>query len=870
MKNYKFIYNLFLSLFLSFLLFAESKAQNVTLNSQAQVNAFGATNPTTVNGNLTISGSDITELTPLSTLTSISGDLVIFQNSVLTSLSGLDALTSLGGLLYIAVNSSLTSLAGLDALSSVGSNLYVQNNTALTEFCALYTLLNGDGLVGTYNVTGNASNPTIAQVIAGGPCIVRCIGNVILTTQAEVDAFDCTEITGNLTISGADISDLTPLSTLTSVGGNLSIRNNALLTNLAGLDAVTSIGGRLSISSNNTLTSLAGLDAITSLGGGLSIISNNALTSLAGLDAITSLGGDLYISSNNTLTSLAGLDAITSLGGGLSIISNNALTSLAGLNAIASVGLELYISDNAALTSLAGLNAIASVGLELYISDNAALTSLAGLNSVASVGGDLSILYNAALTTLAGLNTNTIITDIGGDIDIRGNSTLTSLYGLPEFRFVHGSFYISSNPSLISISGLYGVYSIQGSLFIGGNSSLTSLAGLDALSSVGANLYVQNNTALTEFCGLYALLNGGGLVGTYNVTGNASNPTMAQIIVGGPCGPCIGSLTLTTQAEVDAFYCTEITGNLEINEGVSGNITDLTPLSTLTSVGGSLYIGSNSSLTNLAGLNALNSVGRFLYFSSNSSLTSLAGLDALNSVGANLYVRYNSALTEFCGLYALLNGGGLVGTYNVIGNASNPTNAEIIAGGPCPLPVELASFTADVAGNIVTLNWHTATEVKNYGFDIERKFEHGNYSKIGFVIGNGNSNIEHNYNYEDNLSTPGKYTYRLKQIDTDGAFEYSPEVNADISIPNQFVFYECYPNPFNNSTVISWQQPSSGFVSLKIFNVLGKEVGTLVNTNIEAGKHSINYNADKLATGMYILRIQIGSFISSKKMVLLK
>ncbi len=110
----------------------------------------------------------------------------------------------------------------------------------------------------------------------------------------------------------------------------------------------------------------------------------------------------------------------------------------------------------------------------------------------------------------------------------------------------------------------------------------------------------------------------------------------------------------------------------------------------------------------------------------------------------------------------------------------------------------------------------------------------------------------------------------MKQIDIDGAFEYSPEVNADISTPNQFVLNECYPNPFNNSTVISWQQPTSGFVSLKIFNVLGKEVGTLVNTNIEAGKHSINYNADKLATGMYILRIQIGSFISSKKMVLLK
>ena len=193
-----------------------------------------------------------------------------------------------------------------------------------------------------------------------------------------------------------------------------------------------------------------------------------------------------------------------------------------------------------------------------------------------------------------------------------------------------------------------------------------------------------------------------------------------------------------------------------------------------------------------------------------------------------------------------------------------------------PLPVELSSFSAVILENGIKINWRTETEVNNYGFEIERKIlkqvqnDNTVWEKIGFINGNGNSNSPKNYSFADNSLTAGKYSYRLKQIDNDGQFEYSPEVAVEISAPVKFTLNECYPNPFNNTTMISWQQPVAGFVTIKIFDVLGNEVATIVNENSEAGKHNYNFNATMLSSGMYIVRLQSGGFVNTKKMVLLK
>jgi hypothetical protein len=199
--------------------------------------------------------------------------------------------------------------------------------------------------------------------------------------------------------------------------------------------------------------------------------------------------------------------------------------------------------------------------------------------------------------------------------------------------------------------------------------------------------------------------------------------------------------------------------------------------------------------------------------------------------------------------------------------------------GGTAMPAELSSFSATIAGSKVNLSWSTATEVNNYGFDIERKVSSGqssvsNFEKIGFVNGNGNSNSTKNYSYEDNNVPTGKFSYRLKQIDNDGQFEYSKTIEVEMNGVTKFELSQNYPNPFNPTTSIRYAIDSRQFVSLKVYNLLGKEVATLVNEYREAGSYEINFSASSanggLSSGVYIYKLQAGSFTQTKKMTLVK
>ncbi|MCU0344321.1 MAG: T9SS type A sorting domain-containing protein [Ignavibacterium sp.] len=190
-----------------------------------------------------------------------------------------------------------------------------------------------------------------------------------------------------------------------------------------------------------------------------------------------------------------------------------------------------------------------------------------------------------------------------------------------------------------------------------------------------------------------------------------------------------------------------------------------------------------------------------------------------------------------------------------------------------PLPVELASFSASVVNNNVKLNWRTETEVNNYGFEILRYAQNDKadgWEKIGFVNGNGNSNSPKSYSYEDKNVTAGKYSYRLKQIDNDGQFEYSKTIEVDLGAPKKFELSQNYPNPFNPTTTIKFNLPEAGNVKLTLFNILGQELKTLVNEFKESGVHTINFDASDLNSGMYIYKLEAGSFVQTRKMTLVK
>ncbi len=185
------------------------------------------------------------------------------------------------------------------------------------------------------------------------------------------------------------------------------------------------------------------------------------------------------------------------------------------------------------------------------------------------------------------------------------------------------------------------------------------------------------------------------------------------------------------------------------------------------------------------------------------------------------------------------------------------------------VPVELVSFTASVNDNDVTLNWETATEINNSGFQVEKKSD-GEYEAIGFVPGFGTTTEPRSYSFTDVGVQSGYYTYRLKQIDLDGTFEYSDEIQVEVTIPDVFALEQNYPNPFNPSTRIDFSLAVDSKVSLKVFDVLGQEVATLINSDLVAGSHNVEFSAANINSGVYFYILQTGNNVETKKMILMK
>ncbi len=468
------------TLILGFALSTILYSQDVTLRTQANVDAFDP-NTTTISGNLTIgeinSSDPITDLSNLSNLTSVGGDLKIYYNYKLTNLDGLSKLTSIGENLNISYSNVLTNLDGLSKLTSIGENLDINYNNALTNI---------DGLNKLTSITGE----------------LKIISNNVLTNLNGLS--NITSVDGNFDIVSNDVlTDLDGLSNITSVGGYLDIRVNIVLTNINGLSNLTSVSG-LSISSNDALTNLDGLNNIISIDEYLNISNNNVLTNIDGLSNLTSVSG-LSISSNDALTNLDGLSKITSISGGLSISSNNALINLDGLSNLTSIGVHLTIMENKVLTNIDGLSKLTSIGENLYISSNNTLTNLDGLSKISSINGDLSVY---------------------------GNNKLTNLDGLNKISSIGGYLLIWNNYDLINIEGLSNLTSIGEYLLIEGNDVLTNLEGLSNLTFIGGNLDIRINHALTDCCGIQEILSTPGAIGgQINVYNNPSECSSKEEIL---------------------------------------------------------------------------------------------------------------------------------------------------------------------------------------------------------------------------------------------------------------------------------------------------------------------------------------------------
>jgi len=208
------------------------------------------------------------------------------------------------------------------------------------------------------------------------------------------------------------------------------------------------------------------------------------------------------------------------------------------------------------------------------------------------------------------------------------------------------------------------------------------------------------------------------------------------------------------------------------------------------------------------------------------------------------------------------------------------------------VPVELTSFTASTIGAKINLSWQTASEINNKGFEIERsqvdgkwKMENGKFIRqsvnedgwemIGFINGKGTTTEQQVYSFTDENLLAGKYQYRLKQIDFDGSFSYSNIIEVEVLAPSHFSLEQNYPNPFNPATQINFSLASDSKVILKVYNVMGQEVKTLLNENRKAGFHHVNFDASDLSSGVYFYSIETSgdngnNFSAVKKMILLK
>lgn len=776
-----------------------------------------------------ISGNYILEnLSGLEGITEVSDRFEINDNSALTNLVGLDNLATVSntGFFSIQNNSMLSSLEGLNNLTSA-RNLSIRNNHNLIDLSALgnvntlwkLDIRNNDGLT---NLNG--------------------FGNIVNTPSNNfyVDIID-----------NDGLTDLTGLENVVNASNDLrlDIENNDALTNLVGLENIVNIPGNnvtITIEENDALTSLHGLHNMVDVDI-LRIVSNPLLANLEDIAQLTSVNA-LGIDNNDMLTSLSDLEniSINSLG----ITGNDGLTDLSGLENITELR-SLGISNNPNLVNLSGLENLTYIGGDIYSSrlnivNNDALVDLSALSNLNHVERTISISYNAVLPNLTGLE-NIEGTSSFSRIFIRGNDLLSDISALdllPNYLYI-SQLYIHDNPSLPMCSQSGICYYIASGRF--------------------ANIY--NNA---PGC-------------------NSSDEVLNMCDITGLSCP-VGDILLTSQSQVDSFAinyfnCNRIYGNLTVS---SPSITNLNALFQIDTIDGDFTICDNPNLEDLEGLSSIHIGGDF-WFKNNDAVYHLYNNFDFND---GVYILDNSNLRSIASMtynmpnitYLQITGNHSLGfctvprlsgfdtppfddytdmcNYLIAGEPSEIhsnyvgcNSAEEIITYCVTLPITLTYFQAKIDRKTTLLTWQTATETNNAGFEIQRSTDAVNWEKIAWQDGQGTTTNAHTYTHRDENPLFGTSYYRLKQVDFDGAFEYTHIVQVnyegrDISI---------YPNPVKNTLHIS-DLNGENIQNICIYDQTGRII-----LSHQMPDNMIDVSA--LSSGMYILKIAVKDEVFCKKFI---
>jgi hypothetical protein len=407
--------------------------EGITFGTQAEIDSFQINYPgcAEIEGNVTINGSDITNLNGLITLNSIGGNLTIGvvygwnANLALEYLTGLENLVSIGGNLIINGNSILVDLSGLDNLSSAGGSLSISNNQVLNDISDL----------GSLNSIGGGLS------LGYGSWLGYPLGNPLLVSLTGLEGI--TSLTGLQLIGNHVLTDLNGLNNLQSITGSIRIGGNQELTSLSGLDALTSTGGDLEIGyagyygwiGNPSLNDLTGLEGLLEIGGDLQFGGSDLVT-LQGLNNLESIGNDLIFFNNGSIANLEGLDNLDFIGGNLLfgpypgtggevwvVGGNSALIGFTGLEILCYIGGDLVIYGNSSLSSLSGIENLASIGGDLIIYDNDILSSISGIENIEAASiENLEIDYNNSLADCEIQSICNYLADPNGTVEIHDNA----------------------------------------------------------------------------------------------------------------------------------------------------------------------------------------------------------------------------------------------------------------------------------------------------------------------------------------------------------------------------------------------------------------------------------------------------------------
>lgn len=649
--------------------------------NNALVNIDGLNNLTQVGSLSVVFNSSLTNLDGLSALETLTGSAItpgvnISFNASLTSLEGLSQLTTIqNSTLQITSNNSLTSLSGLENIdpSSI-THLYLTSSQQLST-CNVQSICDYLSANGQATISGNSVGcNSIEEVEYFCEEATNCpTGDVVFTTQAEVDSFlatypSCTTIFGDLQIGVAEgtsnINDLSGLENIELIVGGLTIKNTSLV-NLVGLNSLVQMGGDFVIEGNDVLSNLQALTTLTSINSSALIINdNNALTTLSGLNNIDSQSiTSLTLSSSQNLSTcdVNSICSYISTFGAVYTISGNAI----GCNSFEEV-LEAC-QDTLPNCPTADIQFLSQAQVNHFAIQYPDCTII---NSSVNVGGtsvtdisDLEPLSNLTRingsfsidkTSLVNLNGLENITQLGNFQAIYNNE-LQSLQGLNGLTTVFSGFTIQSNPLIENLQGVNSLL-VVGDLSIQSNENLNSLEGLNNLMAVnspaGATASVSQNTALIDLAGLESLQE---INGTLRVDSNESLISLD------------GLENLQTLAD-----------NLEIKSNL--NLQSIESLSGLIEVPFLLHIGSNPELESLQGLQNLGSTF-VLNISGNHSLTNLEGLNSLSSV-LDIIIYDNDGMTSLEGLdnLSLAEGNVELSQNELLNNIENLSNLSIIGG----------------------------------------------------------------------------------------------------------------------------------------------------------------------------------------------